>query len=104
MSRCIAQIYLRHQQGRNSFVRDNCHLLAGTVLPEGAVVPPFTVVSMSGPFSFYAACLQRAYICAFAALELCVCAPERLRPIFAAHPQWQRAVRASPVKTRCDVF
>eukprot|EP00752_Nemacystus_decipiens_P003797 g3493.t1 len=30
--------------GRNSFVRDNCHLLAGTVLPEGAVVPPFTVL------------------------------------------------------------
>ncbi|CAM9245587.1 unnamed protein product [Ectocarpus sp. 13 AM-2016] len=30
--------------GRNSFVRDNCHLLPGTVLPEGAVVPPFTVL------------------------------------------------------------
>eukprot|EP00903_Cladosiphon_okamuranus_P017510 g16128.t1 len=30
--------------GRNSFVRDNCHLLAGTVLQEGAVVPPFTVL------------------------------------------------------------
>ncbi|CAM9259810.1 unnamed protein product [Pylaiella littoralis] len=30
--------------GRNSFVRDNCHLLAGTVLPEGAMVPPFTVL------------------------------------------------------------
>lgn len=28
-------------------MRDNCHLLAGTVLPEGAVVPPFTVVSVS---------------------------------------------------------
>lgn len=35
-------------QGRNSFVRDNCHLLAGTVLPEGAVVPPFTVVRTEG--------------------------------------------------------
>lgn len=32
-------------QGRNSFVRDNCRLLAGCVLPEGVVVPPFTVVS-----------------------------------------------------------
>ncbi|CAM9487921.1 unnamed protein product [Laminaria digitata] len=31
--------------GRNSFVRDNCHLLEGTVLPEGAVVPPFSVLS-----------------------------------------------------------
>lgn len=41
------QIDPRRRQGRNSFVRDNCHLLAGTVLPEGAVVPPFTVVSMN---------------------------------------------------------
>lgn len=41
----IAAIALLAPQGRNSFVRDNCHLLAGTVLPEGAVVPPFTVVS-----------------------------------------------------------
>ncbi|CAM9153909.1 unnamed protein product [Ascophyllum nodosum] len=31
--------------GRNSFVRDNCQLLEGTVLPEGAVVPPFTVMA-----------------------------------------------------------
>ena len=38
---------LPYWQGRNSFVRDNCHLLAGTVLPEGAVVPPFTVVSVA---------------------------------------------------------
>lgn len=30
--------------GRNSFVRDNCRLLAGCVLPEGVVVPPFTVL------------------------------------------------------------
>ena len=36
-----------HWQGRNSFVRDNCQLLEGTVLPEGAVVPPFTVVRYS---------------------------------------------------------
>lgn len=37
-------------QGRNSFVRDNCHLLPGTVLPEGAVVPPFTVVRRLDPW------------------------------------------------------
>lgn len=39
-------LWVLTRQGRNSFVRDNCHLLAGTVLPEGVVVPPFTVVRM----------------------------------------------------------